>query len=190
MKIVFSEKENNEINSQISNFVAVMAEKKQSADYYSKERRAVKPLQDIALGKKAEFIAAQFLGADLSSVDLDIRYGRKKGWVPDLVFNGDNYHVKACNEKGFDFCGDYSWTFQKEDPLLYSRSREFVILVYLADDESSEGEVKFVGLWEDVKPLLKNPIKKSLIGLKYCLYYRDLPNVNKPQKTTCTTANR
>lgn len=185
-KIVFSEEENKEINDKISNFVKAMADKKQSANYYLKERRAVKPLDDIALGKKAEFFAAKLLGE--GEVDLDVRVGRKKGWQPDLVIDGENYHVKSCNEKGFQFCGDYSWTFQREDPLLYSNSREWVVLVYLADAASSDGEIKLVALWEDVKGLLKNPLKKSLIGLKYCLYYRDLLNV-KPKKTTCPTAN-
>lgn len=181
--VTFSDKENKEINLKIASFVQEMQNKGKgpSIAYYENHRKAVKAAQDIFLGKKAEFVVQRGLNLDID-VDVEIRYRTRKGWQPDFVFGDINYHVKACNVKTLEYCGDYSWTFQAsnadigggKDDLLSSDGNDLVVLVYMEDALSPVGVIKSVSKWSDIKQCLKDPIKKSLRGLKKCLYYKDL----------------
>ena len=189
IEIRFTDNENKQINEQIQNFVREMENKGKgpSTNYYLKHRKAHKPNKDIFLGKKAEFIALRAL-KNLSKlfsaveVDMEIRYRKAKGWKPDFSVGGINYHVKACSFSTKDYCGDYSWTFQiantdipaGRDELLNSDGNDYVVLVYMKEEISPEGIVKAILQWKEAKPLLRDPLKTSLIGLKKCLYYKDL----------------
>jgi hypothetical protein len=185
IKIQFSEEENREINLKITDFVKHMKNKGASTDYYKSYRKAVKPSRDILLGKKGEFFAAKALNIELTNIDLEIRRGNKKGWVPDLSVGEINYHVKTCNKRGLEFCGDYSWTFQVAnikigggtDDLFKSKENNFIVLVYMEDVYSRYGVIKCILPWEKIKPKLRDPISSRLKGLKLCLYYKDLINV-------------
>jgi hypothetical protein len=93
-KNVFDELSNNEINQIISNFV-----EKLDYNYIIKNRNAnlEKVKENHALAKKAEIILNYLLNQNLD-IDFEIRQDKKKGWVPDLVVNGENIHVKTCDK--------------------------------------------------------------------------------------------
>jgi hypothetical protein len=185
--ITFTEEENNNINKKCAEFILGMKGKSQSIEYYEFHRNApkFKVANDIFLGKKAEFIAAQALcqyGLPLIEPDLEIRKGKGKKWKCDLKYNNMDVHVKACNNKTLIYCKDYSWTFQNsnrdtycgKDELLENKSRQLVVLVFLEDMLQNIGIVKTIIEFSQLQPLLKDPIKKTLIGLKKCVYYKDL----------------
>lgn len=186
--ISFNEEDNNRINHKCEEFVLAMSGKNQSADYYENHRNAKrgKILDDIFLGKKAEFVAAQALfqyGLPLIEPDLEIRKGRGKKWKCDLQYNNIDVHVKSCNRKTLDYCKDYSWTFQnankdicggKDTSLENIENKQLIILVYLEEMRYNIGVVKAIAEFSKIEPLLKDPIKKLYIGLKKCIYYKDL----------------
>jgi hypothetical protein len=196
--ITFSKEENDKINSKCEEFVKAMSGKNQSAEYYEKHRNAQKEkiFNDIFLGKKAEFIAAQALfqyGLPLLEPDLEIRKGKAKKWKCDLQYDNIDIHVKSCNKKTLDFCKDYSWTFQnankdicggKDTLLKNNQNKQLVILVYLENMMYNIGVVKAIVEFSKIEPLLKDPIKKLFIGLKKCIYYKDLEKLNELQRST------
>lgn len=190
LKVDISEELNNEINREIQVFVDAMSEKKQSVEYYTKNRsvKADKAIEDIFLGKKAEYFVAigleQYCGIPYVKPDLSIRKGKKKGWDADLVLPEVNMHVKACSDKTVKFCKDYSWTFQYSNKSgkngkdqIFEENKDIVALVYLPNHLSNSGEIKVISYWKDLINHLRDPLKPTLIGMKKCLYYKDIENI-------------
>lgn len=190
IKVTFSEEQNIKVNKIIEDFVNKMLGKNQSVDYYQKKRNAKKAAEDIFLGKKAEFFALYILhkkyNFPLIKIDLEIRDSWQKGWSKDLPFsekdnNFPNVHVKACSQTTYDFCDDYSWTFQYCDndgkfgqDEIFKINNDLVVLVYLPNLLSKTAIIKAIISWELARKHLRDPKKVSLRGLKKCLYYKDL----------------
>lgn len=190
LKVDISEETNNEINRKIQVFVDAMSEKKQSVDYYIKNRsvKAEKAIEDIFLGKKAEYFVSIGLFREFkipyTEPDLSIRKGKKKGWDADLTIPGVNVHVKACSDKTVKYCKDFSWTFQYSNKSgkngkdkIFEDDKDVVALVYLPNPLSNIAEIKVISYWRDLSEHLKDPLKPTLIGMKKCLYYKDLENL-------------
>jgi hypothetical protein len=192
-EVTFTEERNNHINKSIKLFTNSLLGREQSSNYYVKERNASKErvAKNIFLGKKAEFFVLSYLVDTCNfpplELDLEIREGRRKGWKCDLPFNDldkhyANVHVKACDFNTYNYCKDYSWTFQYgnknnafgRDDLFDSPGSNLVALVYLPNPYSSEATIKAILLWKYLKDYLKDPIKASLKGIKKCLYYEDI----------------
>lgn len=188
LEITLAEKENVKLNKKIQQFVDNLSSKKQSVDYYVSHRnvKAEKAMADIFLGKKAEYFTSlalkKYYNIEYLEPDLEIRKGRKKGWDCDLPYSNFNLHVKSCNAKTVKFCKDYSWTFQLsnnngfngKDKLLSEEKNDLISLVYIDNHLSNTGVIKAILPWDLVGSKLKDPIKPTLIGLKKCLYYKDL----------------
>ncbi len=194
-KVILSVVENNKINKEINNFVIAMDGKKQSINYYSKQRNATKAADDIRLGKKAEYFIAKYMcqqfGHQMYNPDMEIRNGKHKGWFTDLSYIVNeqkiNIHVKACSIITYNYCGDYSWTFQYSnknkvfgtDSLFKtSTPNDIIALVFLTNPISHYCIIKAIIPWCVLKNKLKHPRKENLIGLKKCIYYNDLKNTN------------
>lgn len=179
---------NQEINEKIDIFTSHMSAKNQSSQYYSKNRNTTvsKSITDIKVGKKAEYFAMygmhQQYGMPILDIDTEIRKGRNKGWVPDLQYSDYSIHVKACSNTTYKYCKDYSWTFQLsnkngfggKDPILTSVDNSFTCLVFLPNYDSNIGIIKAILPTSILGQYLKDPIKRSLIGIKKCIYYKDL----------------
>lgn len=191
LKVSLTDEQNEEVNKLIERFVNEMLGDQQSVSYYNKRRNASKAAEDIFLGKKSEYLALLAMhkefGFPLVKPDLEIRNGRKKGWEPDLPFREvdssfPNVHVKACSKFTYDYCKDYSWTFQYsnntgicgKDDLFLSETEDLVALVYVENSRSKNGVIKSVLPFSEIRKHLKDPIKKTLVGLKKCLYYQDI----------------
>lgn len=169
-----------------------MSVKNQSAQYYRENRNTTreKAISDISLGKKGEFFAAHCLrnnyGFPFIEPDLSVRNGNSKGWDADLPFKSinnilPNIHVKTCNKKTYDFCDDYSWTFQLsdnigkfgKDEIFNKNDDEIIVFVYAEDDKIKQAGIKAILPWGIVKTLLRDPVKSNLKNIKKCLYYQD-----------------
>lgn len=185
-EVCFAQKENDLINKKINEFVELMFE---SVSYYTRMRNVNKDraMVDMFTGKKAEFFAAKLLNEMYAfgnaTPDLTVYSGRQKSWTPDLVYSeGRNVHVKCCTASTLKWCGDYSWTFQHSnntgkhgtDDIFSNPNGDLLSLVYLEEPRSACGIIKGIIPIKDIKDLLKDPKKKTLIGLKKCLYYQDL----------------
>lgn len=167
----------------IDQFTEAMCESGQSVDHYVKTRMASsgKATKDIRLGKMAEFIVAKAMHyISFPKIEPDFTVFTKKSWDADLSYSKFGFpdvHVKACSKWTFDYCKDYSWTFQYSrgrDTLFNDKTNDLIALVYLDNCESTEGEIKAILPWREIKDRLKDPIKKEFVGIKKCLYYKDL----------------
>lgn len=191
IKIELSDKDNIEINSKIAKFVEEMGKGKQSTSYYTQHRnvKADKAAEDIFLGKKAEFFVCLALTKHYNipyiEPDLEIRKGNKKGWGADIPlekYNFPDMHVKSCSKKTYKYCTDFSWTFQYsnnstkggKDKLFKDEKDDLISLVYIDFPQSNIGIIKAIMKWSEVQKYLKDPLKPTLIGLKKCLYYKDI----------------
>lgn len=191
IEINFSDKINNEINKKIQIFVDKMTEDKQSVNYYSKNRNvsANKAIEDIFLGKKAEYFVStalnKYFNIPYKEPDLEIRKGRKKGWNVDIELKSlgfPNFHVKSCSAKTVKYCKDFSWTFQYsnnkdnrgKDQLFNGQTDDLICLIYLNNHLDDKAEIKAILPWDKIESKLKHPLKPTLIGLKKCIYYKDL----------------
>lgn len=196
--VKFSKVVNHNINKQIANFVSSLKKEKQSVNYYVENRNTSfdKAIEDIFLGKKAEFFAAyalfKYFNFPVLFPDLEIRHGKLKGWDKDLPYNKLNYnysnvHVKSCSEKTFNYCNDFSWTFQNsntngvggKDEVLNSKENDLIVLMYLSTPESNTAVVKAIIPQNELFVYLKAPKKLSLINVKKCIYYEDLIKAKK-----------
>lgn len=187
--VYFDGFENQRIDYDINEFVEKMFE---SANYYKMMRnvRADRAKSDMFIGKKAEFLAAKFLSnkfeLPLIAPDMEIRKGRAKKWVCDLIYDREpriNVHVKCCTESTVKWLNDYSWTFQwsdnkgkhGKDDVFEDTNDDYLAMVYIGNTNTCSGTIKGLVKIKDIKPLLKDPKKPTLVGLKKCLYYKDLP---------------
>jgi len=179
-----TEEQNIIINKDIAAFVKKLDERDQSASYYRKRRNAQvnKVLEDIFLGKKAEYLVAigmhKEYGFPLIEPDMEIYNGWSKGWEKDLPY----VHVKSCSLKTYNYCNDYSWTFQYSnknglfgrDNIFNSSEFDLVAFVFMEKPQDNSGVIKAILPWRFIKRHLKDPKKESLIGVKKCVYYNDL----------------
>lgn len=185
----------------LENFVQGMSGQGQSAAYYNEKRGTTvsKASLDIYLGKKAECLTAialsEHFGFPSVPVDFGIRYGKNKGWEPDLAYNKidaslPNVHVKSCSRKTFEYCDDFSWTFQwsdkdghgGKDKLFKENNQDLVVLVFLESHLSNKATIKAVLPLDVVKEHLKEPVKESLRAIKRCVYYKDLATSFPPKQ--------
>jgi hypothetical protein len=181
------------INRKINKFLSKMSFEEQSVSYYKNKRNAeniniIK--EDIFLGKKAEYIVAIGLhkkyGIPFVEPDIKIREGKYKGWEEDLRIENVNIHVKSCNSHTYKYCKDYSWTFQYNnnngkdgrDKIFNKKEDSLCCFVFLENKDSDTGIIKAMLPWSFVVNKLKDPKKKSLVGIKKCIYYRDI----RPEK--------
>lgn len=193
LRVTLTEQQNINLNKDIETFVEKMTEKDQSVLYYKEKRNTntKKAAEDIFLGKKSEFLTLlglhKIYGFPLVKPDMEIRVGCNKGWEKDLAFRKKdatfpNVHVKSCSRGTYNYCNDYSWTFQYSnndgnfgrDDIFNDANPDLVALVFLETPQSKEGIIKAILPWVIIRQYLKDPKKKSLIGLKKCLYYKDL----------------
>lgn len=180
MFVKLEDHEFSNISKTLNGFIEAMSAKNQSGDYYVKERRAVseKVMKDIHLGKMAEFLVSRALhNIGYPLLEPDCLVVNKKTWGADLQYSKFGFpdvHVKACCQWTFDYCKDFSWTFQTKDDLFRKSSNDLVALVYLERYNSAQGEIKAILPWDIIKHKLKDPIKKDFVGQKKCLYYKDL----------------
>jgi hypothetical protein len=193
-KLKYSDENNLIINTDIKVFVKGMSSRKQSISYYEKYRSVSpdKAKQDMFLGKKAEFFTALELWRDYGfpwlNPDLKIYPSGMKGWEADLPYHKKDprfpdAHVKGCDHGTYDFCHDFSWTFQYSnndgfyghDAIFQNPGRhDLISFVFIDDPQSKEATIKSIVPWQSIKKYLKDPIKQSLIGQKKCIYYKDL----------------
>jgi hypothetical protein len=194
ISVEIPEEINSKINAKIEIFGKQMKNKGQSIDFYASNRNTNKEAATLntLLGKKAEFIAMcgfkKEFGFPVLLPDLKIRQGWQKGWDKDLPYSKiesklPDFHVKSCDSWSYSFCDDYSWTFQynnsngffgRDSIFSESSAADLVAMVYIDHWQSRFGVIKVILPWSIVCQYLKDPIKKSHVGKKKCLYYKDL----------------
>jgi hypothetical protein len=196
-EIKFDAVENAGYNELVKAFAESQKGKGQSIDNYEANRKAARAYENNLLGKKGEFFAKRAmmdLGFPNISIDLEIREGKSKGWLPDLPYSSKydsipDVHVKTCDDFTVDFAGK-SWTFQLKnasgyggtDPILEKGTEtDLVAFVYLSKWDSDTAIVHAIIPWGAVKkyPLLQLPVKTSLKDLKRCVYLADLNTYKK-----------
>lgn len=156
---------------------------------------------DIYCGKWAEFAVAYLLKRDYHfpclMPDLEIRYGKDKGWECDLPYskfgNYPDIACKSCNENTVNFIRDFykgsiglTWLFQKANlncsggrDSIFNKN-EKVAFVYVGDIwyDRIVDEIEFLIFgfleFEKILPKLTDPAKKSLKNIKSAYYYEDL----------------
>lgn len=182
----------------IGAFSDSMSSSEQSNEYYRANRNADigRVSSDQCVGKKGEFLSEICLrrrfGFPEIGIDVEVRDGGSKGWTCDLDYGSigselPRVHVKSCSRWTLDFCNDYSWTWQWSNrSSVYGRddifslsdcSTDIVSLVYIEDNESTDGIIKAMLPWALIRTLLKDPMKESLVGLKKNLYFKDIPSL-------------
>lgn len=194
LKVELNQTQDEMVNKKIELFTKRMSEKGQSVENYLEKRNAInkeKVMDDINLGKKCEFYAYLAMrkeyGFPVTSIDLEVRHGRNKGWDHDLPFQKvdekfPNTHVKGCSQGTLDYCDDYSWTFQYrnnngfcgQDSIFNDTNPSLVAFVFTENFKSNIGIVKAILPWSDVRKYLRNPKKRDHAGIKQCIYYKDL----------------
>ena len=188
LPVYFSSKDNSFFNNAVYSFVEKLSAKQQSVDYYVAKRKAFNEQRvkdNIFLGKKAELFVLEGLKKKFNmpygKIDFAIRQGKEKGWQCDLIYPNYNIHVKCCDQRTFDYCQDYSWTFQLSeqygtDELFKNTNNknEYVVFVFIKKQEDNQAIIKAIMSISEIMPLLKDPKKKELITVKRCLYYKDI----------------
>lgn len=198
MKITFPSDINTEINQIVKVFVDTQKGDGQAIENYEKNRRATYAYENNILGKKGEFFAhealATLFGFPNIDIDLEVREGRSKGWMPDLPYTSKydtipNVHVKTCDDFTVRYAGP-SWTFQLKnangfggtDPILEKGlPTDLVAFVYLPSWESEFAIVHAIVPWGAITkyPLLQMPVKANLKDIKRCVYLSDLQMYKK-----------
>jgi hypothetical protein len=164
----------------------------ESKKYYASRRAAVpaKLQHDITNGKYGEFIAAEFFpnfGVPYLAPDLVVKKSDEKNWDADLPYskvgNFLDCHVKTIDQESKEKY-NFSWTFQKkntygtggEDRLLSHPECKDLVAFVLVPTLWGESEAQVVASapWNLVFPLLRDPLLPKYIGIKKCLYYKDL----------------
>lgn len=183
-----------------SGFVNRMTDANQSVRYYVIKRNASyqKAKEDIFVSKKTEYLTlvglVKLFNFPQIKLDLEVRNGGSKGWAHDLPFNDvdarfPNVHVKACTDMTLRYCSDYSWTFQYsnndwkggKDSIFNTKANDLVVLIHLPNPESNKATIKAILPTRKLLTInngnfeyLRDPVKKTLVGLKKCVYYEDL----------------
>lgn len=195
IRIEFDPVENAVYNKLVKEFAMTQKGKGQSLDNYEANRRATRAFENNVMGKKGEFFAARAmeqLGFPDISIDLEVREGKSKGWLPDLPYPSvydsipgiPNVHVKTCDDVTLHYAGK-SWTFQFKnasgwggtDPILEKGlETDLVAFVFVDKWESNVGFVHAIVPWGAIKkyPLLQLPVKTDLKDIKRCVYLDDL----------------
>lgn len=191
LPVCFSFDDNNFFNEKVHSFVDKLSTKQQSVGYYVIKRKAVNEQRvrdNIFLGKKAELFVLegmkQFFNLPYGKIDFAIRQGKEKGWQCDLVYPNYNIHVKCCDQRTFDYCQDYSWTFQLSaqygtDELFKTTNNkdEYVVLVFVKEQIAEQAVIKAIMPIKKIIPLLRDPKKKELKNVKKCIYWKDIEKI-------------
>ena len=163
----------------------------ESSDYYVKNRDADKDKakKDIALGKIAEFIAAEFIPSIDPSLptnvvpDITVYSSSKKSWAPDLEFPSLSVDVKSYIVSRFPPSVTFQWANQSGanggrdhffDEARVSARNEIVCLVSMNPSDLRESRVHSIVSRDSALPMFKDPVSERLIGFKKCLYFKDL----------------
>lgn len=195
-RVEIKNKRNLIINEHIGRFVDNIFKK--GGSYYRNKRNAYnfeKMKYDNFLGKKGEVFARRYLIEEHNyprdiRVDLRVYDERKKNWDADLNYGRvegyEDIHIKSCSKSTYDYVGDYSWTFQynnsigeggRDDLFLDKKGEDIIGFVYMDDCEDNYCFILGFYRWKDIVLLLKDPMKKTLKGIKKCLYYKDLKKI-------------
>lgn len=175
MTVEISQDRNAQINDMVDSFAAQMDE---SASEYVTRRAASRAMENIKLGKKAEFMVAIDIGRHTGvepAVDLEIRRGRAKGWLVDIEHARlGKLHVKSCDGRTVELCGEETWTFQcgttATDELFKRESGDdCCAFVFMERWELPAARVVYCKL-SHVVPHLRDPVMRKYVGQKRCLY--------------------
>jgi hypothetical protein len=171
--------------------------KEQSISYYTNNRRAVRPKENTILGKMAEMFSINFMTSVFSYPlifpDFTIYNPGEKNWSEDLRYSNidrslKDFHVKSCDSITRKYLNyeDISWTFQKsnesghggKDFIYKGINKDIVLFVYLESYEKNEALISFSAPFIKIKPLLRPPKSKGLVGIKECVYLNDVLSNN------------
>lgn len=186
------EETHNSMLSQISSFMNGM---NNSIDYYIANRgidSKSKIIYDNIVGKYAELCTSRVMyhsfGYPLMAPDFTVLDPSKKSWESDLPYSANfgsqfkNIHVKTCTKYTVNIVGQMSWTFQfknkydngGQDALFKGNCSEDIVAMCKVDLDSREFILYATSAWKNLLPILRDPIKSDLKGLKYCIYQNDL----------------
>jgi len=188
--IIWSEAENEALNARVFQFATKM---KDSITYCIENRRSNKDTIEIGYrySKKAEYAAARWLHEKgdypFLEPDMEVVSAENKNWDPDLIYDpldkdSSGFHVKSCSCDTRFIAYDYSWTFQTansngpggKDAIFYSKKDEWVILVYATTWTINKYVIMGLVDFQEVKSVLCDPNKDSLVGLRLCLNYENI----------------
>lgn len=179
---------NRKANAKIFKFLS----RNNSERYYFEDRDAKDPIkirQDLACGKKGEFLAAAALAANYGfpaqEPDCTVRGTGEKGWGADLPNGPVPVHVKTSSSVTRAVAAEDSWTVQLanikgvggRDVALLDQVMSNELLAGMAIGDNSAvafGILRFVLPVVYVPHYTRAPKKKDLIGFKLALYYSDL----------------
>ena len=196
---------NDRILTKIREHCQEHADKSNSVKHYNDQRRATKAKDDIYYGKCGEHIACAVLykNGGFPPVAPDVKIYRNisdKMYETDLPFGQKvpgypDCGVKTCTEKTLSFMEKFTgerqmtWTFQLNDinkrsgrDRLFQEtgSSEPILFVY-CDVALLSSKLVASAPWSKVHPLLKDPVSPKLKGVKKCLYFNDLIEINNQQ---------
>ena len=185
-----NEKSTNIILDRVRKFQKALASRGQSAEFYKDKRNAhyEKVAEEIAVGKYAEWLAGYTLykfGFPKLFPEDQVRVGAGKGWEKDFSFSQLDSSLPDCHLKNTPrrYGKDLSWTFQLRnkdgvggrDPLFDSPdSNDLIIMTYVSSLNDTKATLCYTAPWRILYPILKDPFKSNLVGLKKCVYESDL----------------
>ena len=143
-----------------------------------------KIINDIIVGKLGEIVAYQYIiskNNKCSMPDFKVYAPNEKSWQPDLITDNYKIHVKSQDNQQAKIFGA-SWTFQLsnknnnygKDTEIFRNNNTDIIVFTGVNLIKNRGSVFCIKKALDIIPILKDPIKKSLIGIKKVVYYKDL----------------
>lgn len=126
------------------------------------------------LGKLGEYYASIYIYKNnncnkFCEPDIKIYNENQRTHDADLMYNGENYHVKTCNEKTARLY-QMSWCFQLHNSY---QDNDNIVFVYI-DEQKDIYEIKGIYKYKDVKKLFKYAGKASMKGKKHYSYAKDL----------------
>lgn len=187
------EETHQEMLNQINPFVQGM---EKSIDYYIINRGVdvkSKLLYDNIVGKYAELCTSRVMhhafSYPLMAPDFTVLDPTKKNWDSDLPYASNypgstfnNVHVKTCTNYTVNIVGQMSWTFQfknkydngGQDALFRGNCNDDIVAMCKVDIDNREFILYATSGWCNLLPILRDPVKHDLKGLKYCIYQHDL----------------
>ncbi len=144
--------------------------------YYTNiEARPLKKVQyDTFIGKLAEFVASAFISYNwnVPFITPDLSLHNIRTYDPDLPYPNNPIHVKSCNPASVAICGDMSWCFNINDPLLTKNSQERVAFVYV-DAVKNHYTVLTIQAMADLIDILRGPVIPTIKNKTY-IYWDEL----------------
>lgn len=150
----------------------------ESITHYAKDRNTTwaKAYEDCFQGKLGEFAAREIfqnLGIECGDIDLEIRKGKNKGWVEDIILkSGDTISIKTYKKSQYEA----SWVWQKADPIFWNGTKKDWVGLMMQNDK--ENTISLYGFyrWGDVAGRFAQMNSEKHRKDKTALYARDLPN--------------